>query len=126
MATFTVAPPEKFSFRPNDWPKWLQRWERFRVASELTKKPEETQTATFIYSMGEDADDIFSTFPLTAEDRKVYNTVISKFESNFIIKRNVIFERAKFNQRIQQENEPVDAFITDLHTLAQHCLSYSD
>ena len=121
MATFTVAPPEKFSFRPNDWPKWLQRWERFRVASELTKKPEETQIATFIYSMGEDADDIFSTLPLTAEERKVYNTVISKFESHFIIKRNVIFERAKFNQRIQQENEPVDAFITDLHTLAQHC-----
>ena len=121
MATFTVAPPEKFSFRPNDWPKWLQRWERFRVASELTKKPEETQIATFIYSMGEDADDIFSTLPLTAKERKVYNTVISKFESHFIIKRNVIFERAKFNQRIQQENEPVDAFITDLHTLAQHC-----
>ena len=121
MATFTVAPPEKFSFRPNDWPKWLQRWERFRVASELTKKPEETQIATFIYSMGEDADDIFSTLPLTAEERKVYNTVISKFESHFIIKRNVIFERAKFNQRIQQENEPVDTFITDLHTLAQHC-----
>ena len=121
MATFTVAPPEKFSFKPNDWPKWLQRWERFRVASELTKKPEETQIATFIYSMGEDADDIFSTLPLTAEERKVYNTVISKFESHFIIKRNVIFERAKFNQRIQQENEPVDAFITDLHTLAQHC-----
>ena len=121
MATFTVAPPEKFSFRPNDWPKWLQRWERFRVASELTKKPEETQIATFIYSMGEDADDIFSTLPLTAEERKVYNTVISKFESHFIIKRNVIFERAKFNQRIQQENKPVDAFITDLHTLAQHC-----
>ena len=71
--------------------------------------------------MGEDADDIFSTLPLTAEERKVYNTVISKFERHCIIKRNVIFERAKFNQRIQQENEPVDAFITDLHTLAQHC-----
>ena len=121
MATFTVAPPEKFSFRPNDWLKWLQRWERFRVASELSEKPEETQIATFIYSMGEDAEDIFSTLPLTEEERMEYNTVKTKFENHFIIKRNVIFERAKFNQRVQRENEPVDAFITDLYTLAQHC-----
>ena len=33
----------------------------------------------------------------------------------------MIFERAKFNQRIQRENKPVDAFITDLHKLAQNC-----
>ena len=70
--------------------------------------------------MGEGADDIFSTLPLTAEERKVYNTVISKLESQFIIKRKVIFELAKVNQGIQHENEPVDAFITDVQTLAQH------
>ena len=39
--------------------------------------------------------------------------------------RNTIFERAKFNMRIQGENEPVDAFITDLYALAEHC-GYAD
>ena len=40
-------------------------------------------------------------------------------------RRNTIFERAKFNMRIQGENEPVDAFITDLYALAEHC-GYAD
>ena len=42
-------------------------------------------------------------------------------EGHFVIQRNVIFERAKFNLRFQKENESVDNFITDLFTLAQHC-----
>lgn len=36
-------------------------------------------------------------------------------------RRNPIFERAKFNQRRQEEGEPVDSFITALHCLAEHC-----
>ena len=55
-----------------------------------------------------------------ADERKKYDTVKSKLEEHFIIKRNVIFERAKFNLRFQKENESVDNFITDLFTLAQH------
>ena len=111
----------QFSFKPNDWPKWITRFERFRIASELDKKLEETQVATLIYSMGDDADDIFSALPMTADERKKYDTVKSKLEGHFIIKRNVIFERAKFNLRFQKENESVDNFITDLFTLEQHC-----
>jgi hypothetical protein len=52
---------------------------------------------------------------------KSYETVRNKFENHFIAKRNVIFERAKFNVRIQDENEPVVSFITDLHCLAKYC-----
>ena len=58
---------------------------------------------------------------MTADERKKYYTVKSKLEGHFIIKRNVIFEHAKFNLRFQKENESVDNFITDLFTLAQHC-----
>ena len=60
-------------------------------------------------------------YQMTADERKKYDTVKSKLEGHFIIKRNVIFERAKFNLRFQKENESVDNFITDLFTLAQHC-----
>ena len=58
---------------------------------------------------------------LTSEDQKKYDEVKKRLEAFFIIKRNVIFERAKFNLRSQQENETVDVFITDLHNLAEHC-----
>ena len=44
-----------------------------------------------------------------------------KFDQHFIIKRNVIFERPKFNMRKQEPDEPVDAFITALYCLSEHC-----
>ena len=37
------------------------------------------------------------------------------------MKRNVIFERAKFNSRNQQEGESVDSFTTELYGLARYC-----
>ena len=53
--------------------------------------------------------------------KEKYDTVKSELEGHFILKRNAIFEHAKFNLRFQKENESVDNFITDLFTLAQHC-----
>ena len=38
-----------------------------------------------------------------------------------MVRRNVIFERAKFNQRQEEQGETVDSFITSLHYLAEHC-----
>ena len=35
VANFQVTPPEKFSFKPEDWPKWIQRFERFHKATGL-------------------------------------------------------------------------------------------
>ena len=71
--------------------------------------------------MGEEADDIVVSFGLTTAEGKQYNTVKAKFESHFVVKNNVIFERAKFNLRSQKDNESVDSFITDLYCLAQYC-----
>ena len=47
--------------------------------------------------------------------------VKSKFDSHFVKRRNVIYERAKFNQRKQEEGENVDVFITALYSLAEYC-----
>ena len=71
--------------------------------------------------MGEEADDITISFGLTADDAKQYELVKNRFENHFIVKRNIIFERAEFNLRSQQQGEPVETFITDLHCLAEHC-----
>ena len=44
-----VQPPEKFSFnKPEDWQRWIRRFERYRVASALDKAPEENQVNTLI------------------------------------------------------------------------------
>ena len=71
--------------------------------------------------MGDEANDILASFGLNEADSKKYDVVKGKFENYFIKKRNVIFERAKFNQRIQEKGETVDQFITVLYQLAEHC-----
>ncbi|XP_048586199.1 uncharacterized protein LOC116611839 [Nematostella vectensis] len=71
--------------------------------------------------MGERAEDVLSTFSLTEAESKDYKVVVQKFDGHFVKKRNTIFERAKFNQRVQLAGESVDAFITDLHSLAEYC-----
>jgi len=72
-----------------------------------------------VYTMGDAA--ILSSFGLSEDDKKNYETVVAKFESHFVKKRNIIFERARFNQRKQEDGESVDEFITDLYCLSEHC-----
>lgn len=110
---YQVTPPSKFSFKSSEWTRWIRRFERFRIATELDKKPEEKQVNSLIYTMGDEADDIITSVGLSQEEMKSYENVKSKFENHFIAKRNVIFERAKFNFRVQNEGEPVESFITD-------------
>ena len=71
--------------------------------------------------MGDEADDILRSFRLEASESNKYDVVKAKFESHFVKRRNVIYERAKFNLRRQEEGEPVDSFITALYGLAEHC-----
>ena len=104
--TFQVVPPGQFDFhRPNDWPKWIRRFERFHHASGLKEKDEETQVHTLIYTMGHEANDILSSFALVEADRKKYVTVCDKFNQYFVKRKNIIFERVRFNQRQQAEGE---------------------
>ena len=125
-ATYQVSLPEQFNFScPEEWLKWARRFERFRKASGLDAKDEEAQINTLVYSMGDEADDILRSFKLSVEDAKKCDTVKAKFDRHFIKRRNVIYERARFNQRRQEPGESVDTFITALYSLAEHC-GYSE
>jgi hypothetical protein len=122
MASFQVPAPEAFDFsKPIEWPKWIQRFQRFSIASGLSAKDGPLQVNTLIYTMGTKADEILPSFGLTDDELKNIITVIKKFEDHFIVRRNVIFERAKFNNRKQESGESVDTFITALYGLAEHC-----
>ena len=67
--------------------------------------------------MGNEAYDILSSFTMSDDNREKHDAVKAKFEGHFSIERNVIFERAKLNLRVQKEGESADKFITDLYTL---------
>ncbi|PIK42334.1 hypothetical protein BSL78_20817 [Apostichopus japonicus] len=135
MATqFQITPPGTFSFKSEDWEQWIKRFERFRSASGLSEKPSVTQVDMLIYCMGEQAEEIFNSFTFppivvvtesegsqSTPQSPSYSDVKDKFQSHFIARRNVIYERAKFNKRCQMEGETVDEFITGLYKLSEHC-----
>ena len=101
IPSYQVPPPEAFNFKPKEWSCWIKRFERFRKATELDHEDGESQVNTLNCSIGDEADDIVMSFGRTAEEAKQYNVVKGKFVAHFVVKRNVIFERAKFNLRSQ-------------------------
>ena len=126
MASLRLQPPSAFSFRtPDEWPRWKKHFEQFRLASGLSGEGQEKQVSTLLYCMGEDADDTLTSTNITAAERKQYQSVIEKLDEFFQVRRNVIFERARFNRRVQKEGESVEQFITSLYSLVDTC-DYGD
>ncbi|UYV67908.1 hypothetical protein LAZ67_5002467, partial [Cordylochernes scorpioides] len=118
-----IQPPETFDFStPNEWPKWRKRFERYLVVSGMKKKEEADKIDLVMYLMGDRADDIFRTFKFEKEEEATkIDSVLKAFDSHFCVRKNIIYERAKFNSRIQEDREPVDEFITSLYKLADSC-----
>lgn len=75
--------------------------------------------------MGENAEDTLASTDITNDDRKKYTQVIAKFDAFFQVRKNVIFERARFNRRNQEGGESAEQFITSLYSLAENC-NYGD
>ena len=65
------------------------------------------------------ADNILRSFTLPEADQKKYEMVRNRFEQHFVKHRNIIFERAKFNQRKQKDSETADSFVITLYSLAE-------
>ena len=71
--------------------------------------------------MGKDAKDTLTSTNISEDDRKSYAAVLTKFDAFFQVRRNTIFEHARFNWRSQSEGESVEQFITSLYSLAENC-----
>ena len=122
MASIKLEPPSQFNFaKPDEWPKWKRRFEQFRRASKLDGESKTRQVETLLYCMGEEAESVLLSTGCTAEEREKYDTVVSKMDEHFKVRRNVIFERARFNRRCQKEGESIEQYITALYDLAEFC-----
>ena len=114
--------PAPFPFNsPDEWSKWKRRFEQYRIASGLAKEDDEHQVSTLLYCLGEEADDMLTSTNITVDSWKKFVDVLQKFNEFFKVRKNVIFERARFNQRSQGETETAEQFITSLYSLAADC-----
>ncbi|KAL1419507.1 hypothetical protein MTO96_025413 [Rhipicephalus appendiculatus] len=71
--------------------------------------------------MGEQAEEIYATFALSEENSKKFDAVVEQFDKYFFPRRNVIFERARFNARVQQDGESAEDFVTAIHPHSKDC-----
>ena len=121
-ANIPITPPEKFDFKkPDEWLKWKRRFAQFLSASGLDKEEETRQVSTLLYCLGDEAHDVLSSTKITDEDRKTYSKVMEKFDAYFDVRKNVIFERARFNKRNQLEGETAEEYVTALYGLIESC-----
>ena len=75
MALSQIPLPEKLdSKKPEEWKRWIERFECYRVAAGLDEKDDKVQVNTLVYAMGGNANDIFKSFHLAERDT-VYATV---------------------------------------------------
>ena len=121
MATLTLQPPAPFDFsKPDEWPKWIKRFEQYRVAG-LSKDADIRQIGTLLYCLGEEADDVLSSTNISEEEKTNYSKVLEKLNGFFKIRKNVILERAKFNRHNQLPGESAEQYITTLYHLVENC-----
>ena len=104
------------------WKKFRLAWDNYSLATELNKKGENIQVATLITIIGEDARDVYSTFNWSEEgDNAKIAPVLQKFAEYCQPRKNVPFERYRFNRRSQEPGETYDQYRTALRKLAEGC-----
>ena len=122
MSTLQLRPPEPFDFKsPDGWLKWKRWFEQYRDASGLSGESDARQVSTLLYCLGEEANDVLASTNISEADKKKFSKVMEKFDGFFKVRHNVIFERARFNQRNQLAGEAAEKYIAELYRLAENC-----
>ena len=120
--SISIQPPQQFNFkRPDEWLRWKRRFQQFLSASGLEKEDDARRVNTLLYCLGEEAEGVLSSTGISEESRAKYDDVIAKFDEHFKVRKNVIYERARFNKRDQRDGELVEEYITVLYELVETC-----
>ena len=126
-ARFTLPPPPALEIHDpqaaEKWKKFQRAWTNYSLATELDKKSQPIQVATLLTIIGEEAREVFSTFTDWAEegDEAKITSVLLKFSEYCQPRKNVPFERYRFNRRLQEPGETYDQYRTALRMLAEGC-----
>ena len=67
--------------------------------------------------VGNKGRDIYSTWGLTADEKKKLDKYLTNFEAYCRPKSNNIYSRYMFKSRVQKDDEPFEHFVMDLRLL---------
>lgn len=122
----TFKPPGEFSFISGNvaenWRIWRQKFENYMLATERDMKPDKTKIAILLNLLGDEGAAIYNTFEYAeGKSAEKFDDVIKNFTEYCVPRRNVVFERHKFFTCSQKEGQNIDAYVTELKTLARTC-----
>lgn len=106
--------------KPETLPTWKKRSIRYLNVAALSAKPAVEKIDLLLYAMGEKSEEIFMQV-MPQPHGKSFQDVIQAFTDYFEPKKNVVFERSRFNSRSQLAGETVDQYVTALHVMAEKC-----
>ena len=129
MATgnYVLPPPQPLEIHDpqaaEKWKKFKRAWINYALATGLNSKDEAVQVATLLTVIGEEAREVFFTFTgwTTEGDEAKIGPVLAKFEEYCQPRKNIPFERYRFNRRSQEPGETYDQYCTALRKLGESC-----
>ena len=65
-----LAQLNRWFSHPQTWPEWKKRFIRYRLATKLHNDDQNVQVSALIYSMGAQAENVFSSFTFNNEGDK--------------------------------------------------------
>lgn len=122
-----------FSNSQESWPDWIKRFQRFRLASGLEEKSADRQVNTLVYTMGEEAEKVFSQLAIkqptpeevTANANALYDVTVRAFEDYFNPVSNALHYSILLSSCVQKKGQTNEEFIRELYELAGKC-AFSD
>ncbi|KAL0883588.1 hypothetical protein ABMA27_015739 [Loxostege sticticalis] len=103
----------------DEWQRFQQDFKIYMLAAGMDAQPENRKIALLLNLIGTPCYDIYNTFEKS--DQQTLKQVLTEFEKHFTPKKNIIFERFRFNQIVQKPGQSADSFITLLKTASASC-----
>lgn len=115
-----LAVCDSFNFsKPELWLEWIQNFEH--LIADFNLESDKERIELLFYTMGSIAKELMTELKPNFEKDMSYEEVKTEFTKYFTVKKHVIVERQKFNNRVKLPNETIDAFTTDLLKLVSKC-----
>ena len=104
------------------WNEWIEDFELYLTACNITAQAKARRRAALLHCGGKEMRRIYDTIKGVNDD---YEDIKEKLTKYFEPQRNKRFERLKFRQAKQEQDESIDAFVSRLKYLAKYC-EYDD
>ena len=98
-----------------------EKFNNFLLALEKTEKSELIKIAILLNLIGDEGENIYSTFTFQNRETETLNVVIKKFDSYCLSQTNEVFERFKVFSCSKKDGQDINAYVMKLRTLAAPC-----